>query len=162
MREFVFAEENIKDWTVDEHLVKFVGAVIVFKYKEYYKIGLAGIDEVYYKRVATAEEVAEFLEEPDNQLLIDDLKVMNLEDREETSKEAEPFKNKEVKEEMVGIELKFDENKLPEVEVCGTALKNMTFKLGSDGKITLDKATIPSDLVGIIHSFAKTVYEKGE
>ena len=40
MKEFVFSEENIKDWNVDEHLVKFVGAVTIFKYKEYYKIGL--------------------------------------------------------------------------------------------------------------------------
>lgn len=159
MKEFVFSEENIKDWNVDEHLVKFVGAVTIFKYKEYYKIGLAGVDEVYYKRVATAEEVASFLEEPDNQLLINDLKVMSLEDREETVKEAETFKNKE---EIAGIELKINADKLPEVEVCGTALKNMTFKLGSDGKITLDKATIPSDIVSTIYSFAKTVYEKGE
>lgn len=159
MKEFVFSEENIKDWTIDEHLVKFVGAVTIFKYKEYYKIGLIGVDEVYYKRVATAEEAAYFLEEPDNQLLIDDLKEMNLEDREETVKEAEVFKSKE---EITGIELKLNADKLPEVEVCGTALKNMTFKLGSDGKITLDKATIPSDVVSVIYNFAKTVYEKGE
>lgn len=159
MKEFVFSEENIKDWNVDEHLVKFVGAVTIFKYKEYYKIGLAGVDEVYYKRIATAEEVASFLEEPDNQLLINNLKVMSLEDREETVKEAETFKNKE---EIAGIELKINVDKLPEIEVCGTALKNMTFKLGSDGKITLDKATIPSDIVSTIYSFAKTVYEKGE
>lgn len=159
MKEFVFSEENIKDWNVDEHLVKFVGAVTIFKYKEYYKIGLAGVDEVYYKRVATAEEVASFLEEPDNQLLINNLKVMSLEDREETVKEAETFKNKE---EIAGIELKINVDKLPEIEVCGTALKNMTFKLGSDGKITLDKATISSDIVGVIYNFAKTVYEKGE
>lgn len=159
MKEFVFSEENIKDWTIDEHLVKFVGAVTVFKYKEYYKIGLAGVDEVYYKRVATAEEVANFLEEPGNQLLINDLKVMSLEDREETVKEAEVFKNKE---EIAVIELKINADKLPEIEICGTALKNMTFKLDSDGKITLDKATIPSDIVSTIYSFAKTVYEKGE
>ena len=69
MKEYIFTEE--KDITIGNKIVKSVGMVTIFKYKNYYKIGIAGIDEVFYFRLRTAKEVVILLES-DMQLKIED------------------------------------------------------------------------------------------
>lgn len=166
MKEYIFTEE--KDITIGNKIVKSVGMVTIFKYKNYYKIGIAGIDEVFYFRLRTAKEVAILLEsdmqskiedtskkiqkisEENIDVTVDlynDIKNISEEDRpekdfilEETKTEDEP--------ESRDITMR---------KVSGKKFQAVEFKLNNNNQIELEYLSIPSELCYEIYEYVKNI-----
>ena len=165
MKEYIFTEE--KDITIGNKIVKSVGMITIFKYKNYYKIGIAGIDEVFYFRLRTAEEVAILLES-DMQLKIEDTskKIQKISeenidiavdlynDVKNMSEEDRPEKD------FILEETEEDEPESRDItmrKVSGKKFQEVEFKLSGNNQIELEYLSIPSELCYEIYEYVKNV-----
>ena len=165
MKEYIFAEE--KDIAIGNKIVKSVGMVTIFKYKNYYKIGIAGIDEVFYFRLRTAEEVAILLES-DMQSKIEDTskKIQKISeenidvtvdlynDIKNISEEDRPEKD------FILEETEEDEPESRDItmrKVSGKKFQAVKFKLNDNNQIELEHLSIPSELCYEIYEYVKNI-----
>lgn len=166
MKEYIFAEE--KDITIGNKIVKSVGMVTIFKYKNYYKIGIAGIDEVFYFRLRTAEEVAILLES-DIQSKIEntskkiqkiseeniDIAVDLYNDIKNMSEEDHPEKDFILEETEEEDEL--ESRNITMRKVSGKKFQAVKFKLNDNNQIELEHLSIPSELCYEIYEYVKNI-----
>lgn len=166
MKEYIFAEE--KDITIGNKIVKSVGMVTIFKYKNYYKIGIAGIDEVFYFRLRTAEEVAILLEF-DIQSKIEntskkiqkiseeniDIAVDLYNDIKNMSEEDHPEKDFILEETEEEDEL--ESRNITMRKVSGKKFQAVKFKLNDNNQIELEHLSIPSELCYEIYEYVKNI-----
>ena len=166
MKEYIFTEE--KDITIGNKIVKSVGMVTIFKYKNYYKIGIAGIDEVFYFRLRTAEEVAILLES-DIQLKIEDIskKIQKISeenidiavdlynDIKNMSEEDHPEKDFILEETEEENEL--ESRDITMRKVSGKKFQAVKFKLNDNNQIELEHLSIPSELCYEIYEYVKNI-----
>ncbi len=165
MKEYIFAEE--KDIAIGNKIVKSVGMVTIFKYKNYYKIGIAGIDEVFYFRLRTAKEVAILLES-DMQSKIEDTskKIQKISeenidvtvdlynDIKNISEEDRPEKD------FILEETEEDEPESRDItmrKVSGKKFQAVKFKLNDNNQIELEHLSIPSELCYEIYEYVKNI-----
>ena len=166
MKEYIFTEE--KDITIGNKIVKSVGMVTIFKYKNYYKIGIAGIDEVFYFRLRTAEEVAILLES-DIQSKIEDIskKIQKISeenidiavdlynDIKNMSEEDHPEKDFILEETEEENEL--ESRDITMRKVSGKKFQAVKFKLNDNNQIELEHLSIPSELCYEIYEYVKNI-----
>lgn len=166
MKEYIFTEE--KDITIGNKIVKSVGMVTIFKYKNYYKIGIAGIDEVFYFRLRTAEEVAILLES-DIQSKIEDIskKIQKISeenidiavdlynDIKNISEEDHPEKDFILEETEEENEL--ESRNITMRKVSGKKFQAVKFKLNDNNQIELEHLSIPSELCYEIYEYVKNI-----
>lgn len=166
MKEYIFTEE--KDITIGNKIVKSVGMVTIFKYKNYYKIGIAGIDEVFYFRLRTAEEVAILLES-DIQSKIEDIskKIQKISeenidiavdlynDIKNMSEEDHPEKDFILEETEEEDEL--ESRNITMRKVSGKKFQAVKFKLNDNNQIELEHLSIPSELCYEIYEYVKNI-----
>ena len=166
MKEYIFTEE--KDITIGNKIVKSVGMVTIFKYKNYYKIGIAGIDEVFYFRLRTAEEVAILLES-DIQSKIEDIskKIQKISeenidiavdlynDIKNISEEDHPEKDFILEETEEENEL--ESRDITMRKVSGKKFQAVKFKLNDNNQIELEHLSIPSELCYEIYEYVKNI-----
>lgn len=166
MKEYIFTEE--KDITIGNKIVKSVGMVTIFKYKNYYKIGIAGIDEVFYFRLRTAEEVAILLES-DIQSKIEDIskKIQKISeenidiavdlynDIKNMSEEDHPEKDFILEETEEENEL--ESRNITMRKVSGKKFQAVKFKLNDNNQIELEHLSIPSELCYEIYEYVKNI-----
>ena len=166
MKEYIFTEE--KDITIGNKIVKSVGMVTIFKYKNYYKIGIAGIDEVFYFRLRTAKEVTILLES-DMQSKIEDTskKIQKISeenidvtvdlynDIKNISEEDRPEKDfiLEETETEDGPESRY----ITMRKVSGKKFQAVEFKLNNNNQIELEYLSIPSELCYEIYEYVKNI-----
>ena len=165
MKEYIFTEE--KDIAIGNKIVKSVGMVTIFKYKNYYKIGIAGIDEVFYFRLRTAKEVAILLES-DMQSKIEDTskKIQKISeenidvtvdlynDIKNISEEDRPEKD------FILEETEEDEPESRDItmrKVSGKKFQAVKFKLNDNNQIELEHLSIPSELCYEIYEYVKNI-----
>lgn len=165
MKEYIFTEE--KDIAIGNKIVKSVGMVTIFKYKNYYKIGIAGIDEVFYFRLRTAKEVAILLES-DMQSKIEDTskKIQKISDEnidvtvdlyndiKNISEEDRPEKD------FILEETEEDEPESRDItmrKVSGKKFQAVKFKLNDNNQIELEHLSIPSELCYEIYEYVKNI-----
>ena len=167
MKEYIFTEE--KDITIGNKIVKSVGMVTIFKYKNYYKIGIAGIDEVFYFRLRTAEEVAILLES-DIQSKIEDIskKIQKISeenidiavdlynDIKNMSEEDHPEKDF-ILEETEDEDEDEPESRAITIKVSGKKFQAVKFKLNDNNQIELEHLSIPSELCYEIYEYVKNI-----
>ena len=166
MKEYIFTEE--KDITIGNKIVKSVGMITIFKYKNYYKIGIAGIDEVFYFRLRTAKEVAILLES-DMQLKIEDTskKIQKISeenidiavdlynDIKNMSEEDHPEKDFILEETEEENEL--ESRNITMRKVSGKKFQAVKFKLNNNNQIELEYLSIPSELCYEIYEYVKNI-----
>lgn len=165
MKEYIFTEE--KDIAIGNKIVKSVGMVTIFKYKNYYKIGIAGIDEVFYFRLRTAKEVAILLES-DMQSKIEDTskKIQKISDEnidvtvdlyndiKNMSEEDHPEKDFILEETETEDE---SESRDITIKVSGEKFQAVEFKLNGNNQIELKHLSIPSELCYEIYEYVKNI-----
>lgn len=168
MKEYIFAEE--KDIAIGNKIVKSVGMVIIFKYKNYYKIGIAGIDEVFYFRLRTAEEVTILLES-DMQSKIEDtskkiqkISVENIDttvdlynDIKNMSEEDHLEKDFILEEAEAEDEDESESRDITMRKVSGEKFQAVEFKLNDNNQIELKHLSIPSELCYEIYEYVKNI-----
>lgn len=165
MKEYIFTEE--KDITIGNKIVKSVGMVTIFKYKNYYKIGIAGIDEVFYFRLRTAKEVAILLES-DMQLKIEDtskkIQKISGENIDITVDLYNDIKNileeDHPEKDFILEETEEDEPESRDItmrKVSGKKFQAVKFKLNDNNQIELEHLSIPSELCYEIYEYVKNI-----
>lgn len=166
MKEYIFTEE--KDIAIGNKIVKSVGMVTIFKYKNYYKIGIAGIDEVFYFRLRTAKEVAILLES-DMQSKIEDTskKIQKISDEnidvtvdlyndiKNISEEDRPEKDFILEE--TETEDEPESRDITMRKVSGKKFQAVEFKLNNNNQIELEYLSIPSELCYEIYEYVKNI-----
>ena len=165
MKEYIFTEE--KDITIGNKIVKSVGMVTIFKYKNYYKIGIAGIDEVFYFRLRTAKEVVILLES-DMQLKIEDtskkIQKISGENIDITVDLYNDIKNMleedHPEKDFILEETEEDEPESRDItmrKVSGKKFQAVKFKLNDNNQIELEHLSIPSELCYEIYEYVKNI-----